>query len=216
MIVVGAKGFAKEILQVVSVDLGLKDTAIVFFDNVSTDVDDYLFDRFKVLRSYDDVELWLNSSIDKEFVLGIGSPYLRQKMYNKFVSLNATPKTVVAKNVEIGDFDIRLGNAIAIMSGTILTNSISVGHGCLINLNCTIGHDCVIGDFVEMSPNVNLSGRCVVGKLTTIGTSAVILPNIVIGENVTIGAGAVITKDIPDNAVVVGIPGKIIKFKDVL
>ena len=34
-----------------------------------------------------------------------------------------------------------------------------------------------------------------------------------IGNNVTIGAGAVVTKDIPDNAIVGGVPAKIIKMK---
>jgi len=40
------------------------------------------------------------------------------------------------------------------------------------------------------------------------------LPDIKIGNNVTIGAGAVVTKNIPDNAVVVGVPAKIIKIKE--
>ena len=41
----------------------------------------------------------------------------------------------------------------------------------------------------------------------------VIIGNITIGNNVTIGAGSVVVKDVPDNAVVVGNPAKIVKFK---
>ena len=37
---------------------------------------------------------------------------------------------------------------------------------------------------------------------------------IMIGDNVTIGAGSVVVKDIPDNAVVVGNPAKIIKYNE--
>ena len=36
---------------------------------------------------------------------------------------------------------------------------------------------------------------------------------ITIGNNVTIGAGAVVVKDVPDNAVVVGNPARVIKYK---
>jgi serine O-acetyltransferase len=40
----------------------------------------------------------------------------------------------------------------------------------------------------------------------------VIIGNVEIGDNVAIGANCVVTKDIPDNAVVVGIPGKVLSL----
>lgn len=43
---------------------------------------------------------------------------------------------------------------------------------------------------------------------------ASVLPNLKIGKNVMIGAGSVVVENIPDNAVVVGIPGKIIKYQE--
>lgn len=95
--------------------------------------------------------------------------------------------------------------------GSVITNSINIGKGCLINLNCTIGHDSELGDFVELSPAVNVSGNCVIGSRTTIGTGAVILPKINIGANVVVGAGTVVLKDVPDNSTIVGVPGKVIK-----
>ena len=49
-----------------------------------------------------------------------------------------------------------------------------------------------------------------VGEQTLVGANATVLPNCIIGKNVVIGAGTVVTKDIPDNTVVKGIPGKII------
>jgi acetyltransferase-like isoleucine patch superfamily enzyme len=45
-----------------------------------------------------------------------------------------------------------------------------------------------------------------------VGIGAVVIPKISIGKWVTIGAGAVIIRDVPDFAVVVGNPGKIIKY----
>ena len=54
----------------------------------------------------------------------------------------------------------------------------------------------------------------VLGKwsLTAIGIGAIIIPETSIGKWVTIGAGAVVIRDVPDYAVVVGNPGKIIKY----
>lgn len=214
MIIVGAKGFAKEILQIISIDMKLPDENIAFFDDVSDDLPLKLYDRFKILKSDDEVKTYLSESKDKSFVLGLGQPKYRESLYNKFISLGAIPISVYSKNCEIGDFDVKIDKATSIMSGVIITNSIKIGKGCLININTTIGHDCVLGDYVEISPNVNVSGRCVIGKGTSIGTSAVIIPNIVIGENVIIGAGTVVIKNIPDNCTVVGVPGKIISRLD--
>ena len=52
-----------------------------------------------------------------------------------------------------------------------------------------------------------------IGNNVTCGCHVAIIGDITIGNNVTIGAGAVVVKDIPDNAVVVGNPARIIKTK---
>ena len=51
-----------------------------------------------------------------------------------------------------------------------------------------------------------------IGSRVYIGPGAKIIGNIQIGNNVAIGANAVVTKDVPDNAVVAGIPARIISM----
>ena len=53
-----------------------------------------------------------------------------------------------------------------------------------------------------------------IGNNVSVGCHVAIIGDIVIGDNVTIGAGSVVVKDIPDNAVVVGNPAKIIKYNE--
>ncbi len=53
-----------------------------------------------------------------------------------------------------------------------------------------------------------------IGNNVTVGCHVAIIGNITIGDNVTIGAGSVVVKDVPDNAVVVGNPARIIKYKE--
>jgi acetyltransferase-like isoleucine patch superfamily enzyme len=54
----------------------------------------------------------------------------------------------------------------------------------------------------------------VVKKGASVGSGATILSNLTIGENAIIGAGSVVTKDVPDNAVVVGNPARVIRVVD--
>ena len=56
--------------------------------------------------------------------------------------------------------------------------------------------------------------RPIIGDNVSIGCHACIIGGVHIGNNVSIGAGSVVVKDVPDNAVVVGNPARIIKFKN--
>ena len=67
-------------------------------------------------------------------------------------------------------------------------------------------------DFVHIAPNSTLCGGIRVGEGTLIGSGATIIPNISIGKWAVVGAGSVVVSDIPDYAVVVGNPGKVIKI----
>lgn len=63
--------------------------------------------------------------------------------------------------------------------------------------------------------DVRLSGSVTIGDFVWVGHDVTILGGVTIGEGVVIGAGAVIAKDIPPYAIVVGNPGRIIKFRDI-
>lgn len=208
MLIVGAKGFAKEVLEVLwQID---ENHEYVFYDDVNKDIPDYLFNKFRILKSELEVkDVFGNQSFD--FTIGIGGPKLRKMLYSKFIASGGVFKSTISPYSIIGKFGNIIGEGVNIMSGTIITSDVRIEKGVLINLNCTIGHDCYIGEFVEISPNCNISGNCTIGSYSVLGTNAVVLPKVTIGENVIIGAGAVVTKDIPSNSLAVGIPAKVIK-----
>ena len=86
---------------------------------------------------------------------------------------------------------------------------IRVGSFCKLGENCTILPMVLLG---KKEPG--LKGDIVIGDNCYISTGVTILGPVTIGNNVTIGAGAVVTKDIPDNAIVGGVPAKIIRIKE--
>jgi sugar O-acyltransferase (sialic acid O-acetyltransferase NeuD family) len=205
MLIAGAKGFAKELLEAVYRNNPLEN--ICFFDNVSSDLPAMLYAQFPVLRTVEEARNHFNGP-NKRFSLGVGNPEIREQLANLLTSCGGELTTVIAPSVQSGHFGTEIGTGCTIMAGTVITNDVKIGKACLINLNCTIGHDSVMGDFCELSPGVHVSGNVQMGNKCVIGTGAVILPKIRIGHNVVVGAGAVVLKDIPDNTTVVGIPAK--------
>lgn len=208
MLIIGAKGFAKEILEVLHQLNQLE--YLVFYDDVNNEGPEKLFDKFPVLRTTQEASVYFKT-IDNRFTIGIGNPVLRKKMYDQFTALGGVLTSTISTLANIGSFDVQIGNGTNILAGVNVSNSTLIGKACIIYYNSIITHDCEIGDFVEISPSVTLLGRCKIGSYTQIGANATILPDVKIGVNITIGAGSVVTKDIPDNCLVVGVPAQIIK-----
>ena len=87
--------------------------------------------------------------------------------------------------------------------------------GIIIEDNALIGPNVsLITENHAMEPElrVNVYGKPIVIKSRAwLGAGATVLPVVTIGENAVVGAGAVATKDVPPNAMVAGIPARIIK-----
>ncbi|NMH29497.1 acetyltransferase [Flavobacterium silvaticum] len=115
------------------------------------------------------------------------------------------PSAIISKHVTIGE-------GTAVMAGVIINPDSVIGKHCIINTGAILEHDNTIGDFAHISPGAVLAGNVSIGQGTHIGTNVSVIPNVKIGKWATIGAGSVIISDVPDHAVVVGNPGRIIKY----
>tara|TARA_R110000868_G_scaffold107852_1_gene294870 strand:+ start:230 stop:871 length:642 start_codon:yes stop_codon:yes gene_type:complete len=144
------------------------------------------------------------------FIIGIGDNLQRSKIAKY---LNGKFSIAVHNATTIDDTVI-IEEGTVVYAGAVIQPNTIIGRHVIINTSASVDHDNIIHDFVHISPNAALCGLVEVGTGTHIGAGAVVIPKVKIGKWCTIGAGSVIIKDVPDYAVVVGNPGRVIKIKE--
>ena len=146
---------------------------------------------------------------DLNYFISIGNNRVRKNIANR---LNVNFQVLIHPYSRVSPLEVIIGKGSVVMVGAIINPFVRIGEHCIINSGAIVEHDCKIGNFVHICPGANLAGGVEVGEGTMIGIGAVIIQGIKIGKWAIIGAGAVIANDIPDYAMVVGVPGKIIKY----
>lgn len=208
MLIVGAKGFAKEVLEIFH-QQGKTDK-LAFYDDINKEKESLLFNQYPILQNENEVRKHF-AKFGNEFTIGIGNPILRFWLYKKFLKLGGVFTSAISPLAHIGSHNVNIGNGSNILQNSIFSNNTNIGKGCIVYYNSIITHDCFVEDFVEISPSVNILGNCRIRTFSHLGANATILPNLIVGSNVVVGAGAVVTKNVPDNSVVVGVPAKVIR-----
>jgi serine O-acetyltransferase len=86
------------------------------------------------------------------------------------------------------------------------------GLGTVIHRRAQIGDDTTIGAGVTIGGRSGSKGVPRIGKGVLIGTGAKLIGDIRIGDYASIGANAVVLSDVPDYAVAVGIPARVVRI----
>ncbi len=159
----------------------------------------------------------LNSAnkYDKEvcFVNGIGSPsnFLKKEEIIKGTEIPIERfETIIHPTASVSNTS-KIGKGVVIFQNVTITSNVSIGNHVIILPNTVISHDDIIGDYTCITGGVCISGNVKIGKLCYLGTNSTIKGSLNVGNFCLVGMGSVILKDIPENSVFVGNPGKFLR-----
>lgn len=163
------------------------------------------YDESDYIRDYDD------------FLAVINQPFIHP--------LADVQSKNIGQNTRVWQYSVILKDAVIgqdcnICAHTLIENDVHIGNHVTIKSGVYIWDGITLEDHVFIGPCVAFTNdkkprskqypesfaKTIVEQGASIGANATILPNIRIGRNAMVGAGAVVTKDVPDNAIVVGNP----------
>ncbi|MBO8160016.1 MAG: 2,3,4,5-tetrahydropyridine-2,6-dicarboxylate N-acetyltransferase [Thermosipho sp. (in: Bacteria)] len=117
---------------------------------------------------------------------------------------------------------VKIGEGAIIMMGAIINIGAEIGEKTMIDMNAVIGGRAIIGKNCHIGAGTVIAGvieppsakPVIIEDNVIVGANAVILEGVHVGKNSVIAAGAVVIEDVPENSVVAGVPGKVIKQVD--
>ncbi len=105
-----------------------------------------------------------------------------------------------------------IDEGVIILANVIVGYNTHICSGVILNNGAQIDHNSKVQICASIMPSATICGSVDVGNCASIGAGAVIINNKKLGEQCYVGAGAVVLNDVPDKAVVVGVPAKILRY----
>jgi sugar O-acyltransferase (sialic acid O-acetyltransferase NeuD family) len=212
LVIVGAGGFGREVLDVVeAINEHYSTTGFAPWDVLGF-VDDGSPDQELIddrgVPFLGPVEKLAAMPPETQYVIGIGSGPVRRRIDESASESGRTAATLVHPTTVIGRHRITIGAGSVICANVAITTNVALGRHVHLNLGVTVGHDAVLGDYVTANPNVSISGGVTLEDEVNMGTGSIVIPGRRIGARTIIGAGATVVGDLPCDVTAVGVPAR--------
>jgi len=153
-------------------------------------------------------------------IVSIGNNRIRGRLANRLIEMGFELINAIDPTANVAG-TARVGRGVIISSGVVVCTNSVLGDNVYVGPGAIVSHDVSVSDNVLLSVGTVLAGRTIVERGAFIGAGATIVTaqmgkgkRLTVGENAVVGAGAVVVKDVPANAVVVGVPARVVRHRD--
>ena len=214
LIILGGRGIG---MIAASVANDLKDYNVLGFLNDYVPVGEKVgkYNGYTVLGKSEDAPTYL-SDPDICFFIGYVGMKNEEKIYEKINNLGIPRErfaTLIHPTAIVPKGFCSIGYGVMMAPLAQLSPDTTVEDNCILLPNSFLGHDSTMEKFSHITANSVIGGNVKIGTGAHIGTNATVREDINIGKFSLVGSGAVVLKDVPDNAIVVGNPARILKLK---
>ena len=144
----------------------------------------------------------------------LGNNKLRVEILTRALSLGYEVPNFIHSTVDISP-NVEIGKGVYILLGTHIMPYTKIENFVMISMGVNVAHHSVLHEGSFLSTGVNFGASIIARKYAYIGIGSTIMTGVhELGENCLIGAGAVVIKDVPTDAVMAGIPAKVLKYRE--
>ena len=141
--------------------------------------------------------------------LAIASGDVRLRILEQCVRIGMEAINVIHPTAFIAP-SVRLGRGNFIKARAIIETACQIGDGCIIDNGAVIAHDNLLEDGCHIAPGVAMGSSIRVGRGTIVGIGASLATKLTVGKYCIIAVGSSVTRDVPDYAIIEGVPGRIV------
>jgi len=142
-------------------------------------------------------------------IVAVGDNAVRRRLFDRLRQAGERfftarhPQSVVAP-------DVVLGEGTTVCAGVVVNTGSAIGADVILNTSCSVDHDNRVGDHVHIAPGVRLGGEVEVAEGALVGIGATVIARRRVGAWSVVGAGSLVHHDVPDSAVSMGNPARVV------
>jgi sugar O-acyltransferase (sialic acid O-acetyltransferase NeuD family) len=204
VIIVGAGGFGREVLQWARHAWPKHTGKIIGFLSEDPHALDGHAATLPILGTPADFEPRPGDGL----VLAIGIRGVRRQVAEQLAARGARFLTLIHPTAIVADTAV-IGAGTVICPYAVVSDAVRLGRFVLVNYHASLGHDASAGDFAVLSPYATMGGGACIANDVFLGLHASVGPAKRLGAGSVVSSNSVALVDVPEDCLVYGVPGRV-------